>query len=191
MNTVNLTAQFFVASKAAAAAVLLAASAMLNAPPVQAHDSDTCRPVVKSARTDFPTSAQRAGAHGAVVVSIQIDSNGRASDVTVIESSGHGDLDRAAVESVRKHWAFDIAHCTAADLQREQTARVEFIRAKPTTLYATRDTQAIAKARQLRTNQQCHTAEVDANQTVFSCFQTAEQLAAESQAPTPQLQATR
>ena len=191
MNTVNVATQLFVASKGAAAAVLLAASAMLNVPAVQAHDSGTCRPVVKSARTDFPTAAQRAGAHGAVVVGIQIDSNGRASAVTVVDSSGHDDLDRAAVDSVRNHWVFDVLNCTAADLQREQTARVEFIRAKPTTLYATRDAQAIAKARQLRTNQQCHTAEVGANETVFSCFQTAEQLAAKSKVPNPQLQATR
>jgi TonB family protein len=191
MNAVNLTTQLFVKSTVSTAAVLLATFAVLSAPTAQAHDSDTCRPVVKSARTDFPTAAQRGGAHGAVVVSIRIDSHGRAQDATVVESSGFSKLDQAAIDSVRKHWEFDISNCTAADLQREQTASVEFVRAKSATLYATRDAHAIAKAREWRTNQQCYSAEVDANETVFSCFETAEQIAAKGKAPNPQLQATR
>lgn len=191
MNAVSPRTRLFSKPNGAAAAILLAASALSNASVAQAHDSNECRPVVTSARTDFPAAAQRVGAHGAVVVNIRIDSDGRASEVTVAESSGHDTLDGAAVASVREHWLFDVTGCTAADLQREQTASVEFIRAKPTTLYATRDARAIAQARQLRNNQQCHTAEVDANETVFSCLQTAEQLAAKSTAPSPQLQATR
>lgn len=191
MNAVSLITRFFVAPKGLSAAVLLAALAALGAPAARAHDSDVCHPVVKSARTDFPTAAQRAGAHGALVVRIRIDASGRAQDAKVIESSGYDELDRAAVDSVRAHWEFDTAHCTDADLQTEQTARIEFARTKPATLYATRDAHAVARVRELRANQQCYTAEVDANETVFSCFQTAEQLAAKRKAPSPLLQATR
>lgn len=49
----------------------------------------------------YPSAARRAGLEGEVVVEVRIDSEGEILSVDLHESSGHGSLDRAALEAVR------------------------------------------------------------------------------------------
>lgn len=49
----------------------------------------------------YPSAARRAGLEGEVVVEVRIDSEGEILSVALHESSGHGSLDRAALEAVR------------------------------------------------------------------------------------------
>jgi len=54
----------------------------------------------------YPTSSERAGEEGTVLVEVQVDANGRAIDVHVARSSGFDALDTAAVRAV-KQWRFN------------------------------------------------------------------------------------
>jgi protein TonB len=47
----------------------------------------------------YPVSAQRAGEEGTVVLRVYVSDLGRPQNVKVAQSSGHPDLDNAAVES--------------------------------------------------------------------------------------------
>ncbi len=53
----------------------------------------------------YPLVAQRRGLEGVVVVAVSLDVKGRPQQVAVKVSSGHGILDQAALQSVRK-WQF-------------------------------------------------------------------------------------
>lgn len=57
---------------------------------------------------EYPRSALRAGASGNVVLRIEVQANGRPGAVSVVQSSRHRDLDRAAVQAVRR-WRFQPA----------------------------------------------------------------------------------
>ena len=57
---------------------------------------------------DYPREAFRAGEQGRVLLSVQVGADGVPTDVQVAESSRSRDLDRAAVEAVRK-WRFEPA----------------------------------------------------------------------------------
>src|ERR1044072_3128846 len=52
-----------------------------------------------------PPAARRAGEEGTVRLKVLVDTNGRASNVAVTQSSGFTRLDQAAMEAVRK-WRF-------------------------------------------------------------------------------------
>lgn len=56
----------------------------------------------------YPAAALRAGVGGTVMVRAELDANGQPVDVDVIRRSGNRDLDRAAVQAVRK-WRFEPA----------------------------------------------------------------------------------
>lgn len=56
----------------------------------------------------YPAAALRAGIGGTVMVRAELDANGQPVDVDVIRRSGNRDLDRAAVQAVRK-WRFEPA----------------------------------------------------------------------------------
>lgn len=49
----------------------------------------------------YPRSARRRGKEGAVTLEIRVSDSGKVSDTTVVSSSGHRDLDAAAVSAVR------------------------------------------------------------------------------------------
>lgn len=57
---------------------------------------------------DYPQAARRRGYEGLVVLSVTVETDGRAMEVTVKDSSGHEVLDRAALDAVRR-WRFDPA----------------------------------------------------------------------------------
>ena len=65
------------------------------------------RPLYKQNPTPpYPRKARRLGYEGIVMLKVLIDENGRVDELTVLESSGHTVLDRAASSAVRK-WLFE------------------------------------------------------------------------------------
>ncbi|MBR3624242.1 MAG: energy transducer TonB [Selenomonadaceae bacterium] len=58
--------------------------------------------VISAAAPEYPYSAQQNGDEGTVVVRILLNKSGGIDEVTVSESSGHGSLDRAAVNAARR-----------------------------------------------------------------------------------------
>ena len=54
----------------------------------------------------YPLKARRLGYEGIVMLKVLIDEDGRVDDLTVLESSGHSVLDRAALSAVKK-WLFE------------------------------------------------------------------------------------
>jgi len=56
----------------------------------------------------YPAAALRAGIGGTVMVRAELDASGQPIDVDVVRRSGNRDLDRAAVQAVRK-WRFEPA----------------------------------------------------------------------------------
>ncbi|MFC1867894.1 TonB family protein [Thermodesulfobacteriota bacterium] len=61
---------------------------------------------VRKKRPKYPRAARRRGYEGTVVLKALIDTGGGVKDLNILESSGHGILDRAAEDSVRK-WLFE------------------------------------------------------------------------------------
>jgi protein TonB len=57
---------------------------------------------------EYPAAAARTQEEGIVLVRVNVDANGTPTDVNVARRSGSRDLDRAAVDAVRK-WRFDPA----------------------------------------------------------------------------------
>jgi len=136
-----------------------------------AHASDeACRVTVESNRTAFPANAQRLGHFGTVRVAVQVDASGRAERANVEDSSGHATLDRAAVDSVLKHWEFGVANCTAQDLAQLQTVDVVFHRAKSLTLSTSVNREAIAEVARLRASENCDVRRISSDTTIASCI---------------------
>jgi len=86
-----------------------AAAPSTQAPATPAQAAGTREPQVLSAPPpEYPTAALRAGATGEVVLRIDVDAQGRPTDVTVVSSSRNRELDRAALRAVRR-WRFEPA----------------------------------------------------------------------------------
>jgi protein TonB len=65
------------------------------------------RPIYKqNTPPPYPRKARRLGYEGIVMLKVLINENGRVDDLTVLKSSGHNVLDRAALSAVRK-WLFE------------------------------------------------------------------------------------
>lgn len=54
----------------------------------------------------YPTDAQLARRQGTVRLSWTVTTDGEVKDLQVVTSSGHSDLDRAAVDAVKRRWKF-------------------------------------------------------------------------------------
>jgi protein TonB len=67
-------------------------------------------PLAGNQTPKYPPQALRAGVEGSVSVRVEVDANGNATDVQVVERSGERsrDLDRAVTDAVRK-WRFEPA----------------------------------------------------------------------------------
>ncbi|MGQ4661427.1 TonB family protein [Lysobacter sp. F6437] len=57
----------------------------------------------------YPVRALRAGAEGTVLLEVLVDTDGQPLEVTIARSSGHRELDRAALRHVLAHWRFQPA----------------------------------------------------------------------------------
>lgn len=83
-------------------------------PPDSQRDRTLSGSVLKIARPlykqntspPYPRKARRMGYEGTVMLKVLINENGRVDDLTVLKSSGHTVLDRAALSAVRK-WLFE------------------------------------------------------------------------------------
>jgi TonB family protein len=154
------------------AAALTSASSLALMLPHSASGAESahCAPQPANVRTQFPVNSQLRGEHGLVRLSVALNSDGRASHVAVVESSGYRSLDRAAASSVRKTWIFDVGHCTAAQLSAERIVDVVFRRAPGPTLSHFVSAKAVAQERALATNPACHAANDEVGTAIFSCI---------------------
>ena len=105
-----------------ATASLLTSSMLVSLPAA----AEGCEPRAVQNETRFPERAQLRGHRGTVYVKVNIDENGRATATSLHRSSGHRLLDRAAEQSVRKNWVFDVSTCTQQDLRGEHLVAVEY-----------------------------------------------------------------
>ena len=155
------------------AAALTSASALtLMLPQSTSAEEPACDPQPANVRTQFPVTSQLRGEHGLVRLSVALNADGRASHVAVVESSGYRSLDRAAVNSVRKTWVFDVSHCTAAGLSAARTVDVVFRRVPGPTLSHFVSAKAVAQERALAANPACHVANDEVGTAIFSCIAT-------------------
>jgi len=88
--------------------------------------AQTCTPHALESPTKFPMRSQLRGQAGIVYLNIRVDENGRATSTELARSSGHRLLDRAAQESVRSDWLFDVSDCTRKDLPANHLIAVEY-----------------------------------------------------------------
>ncbi len=84
----------------------------------QARYRDTPQP-------HYPDSARRAGREGRVLLRVLVDAEGRAKAVEVNSSSGHGMLDQAASEALKK-WRFVPAHADGRPIETWVKVPIEF-----------------------------------------------------------------
>jgi TonB family protein len=154
------------------AAALTSASAITLMLPQSASAAEPahCAPQPANVRTQFQVNSQLRGEHGLVRLSVALNADGRAATVAVLESSGYASLDRAAVNSVRKTWVFDVGQCTAAQLSAERTVDVVFRRASGPTLAHFVSPKAVAQERALAANPACHAANDEVGTAIFSCI---------------------
>jgi periplasmic protein TonB len=73
----------------------------------------------------YPAQSRRAGEEGTVTVRVLVDPNGRPSDVSVAQSSGHPRLDQAAMEAIKK-WRFAAAVQGGSAVAAYTTVKVTF-----------------------------------------------------------------
>lgn len=71
--------------------------------PVRGSDRDP-QPIART-QPDYPPQAFRNHEEGTVLVRVDVDANGTATNADVVKRSGSRDLDRAAMDAVRK-WQF-------------------------------------------------------------------------------------
>lgn len=74
---------------------------------------------------DYPAAAMRAGAEGTVMVRVEVGTDGAPLSVDIAERSGSRDLDRAAVEAVRR-WRFQPAQRDGQPVVGAVTVPIDF-----------------------------------------------------------------
>jgi protein TonB len=74
----------------------------------------------------YPEMARRMGEHGSVQLHISVAASGEITDVTLAQSSGHADLDQAALEWVKSHWRYHAATKNGTAIASQTSAVVVF-----------------------------------------------------------------
>lgn len=95
------------------------------ASPATPLDAPPQRIAEQSPPPEYPASALRSGRSGVVVLSVQVDADGRPTRVRVSQRSGTRELDRAAVEAVRR-WRFRPAQANGQAVPGEVEVPIEF-----------------------------------------------------------------
>jgi TonB family protein len=152
--------------KAAVAIALLSSPFMVNAADVAANG---CKPGLIQTRTDFPQRSQDQGEYGDVTLLVKVGADGRASSVAVHKTSGFVALDKAAVESVTKHWRFSVGHCSPEQLELSYDVDVRYEQPVRYTLANSIDWKAVARAKKLANDDQCFVSSNDIDTKVFTC----------------------
>lgn len=109
-----------------ARSALLATVSMSLLLPALASADATCEPHAVQSPTKFPIRSQLRGQSGIVYLNVTVDENGRATRTALERSSGYRLLDRAASESVRNDWIFDVSKCIRKDLPVSRVVTVEY-----------------------------------------------------------------
>jgi TonB family protein len=97
---------------------------------VMTKDSGRCEPRILRTPTRFPENARSNGASGEVQIQVLLGE--RVLESRLARSSGYALLDRAAIDSVREDWEFDVSHCNASSLPISTVVTVNYIRAPVT-----------------------------------------------------------
>ena len=79
------------------------------APPASASAASSAPVPLSQPAPRYPREAMRAGAEGLVRVSVEVGPDGVPTSVSLASGSGHRELDRAALDAVRR-WRFSPAH---------------------------------------------------------------------------------
>jgi TonB family protein len=85
-----------------------------------------CDPTVVASPTRYPLQSQVRGQEGAVLFEVEVDESGRVADARLLRSSGHSRLDRAASQSIRDGWLFNVTGCERKDLPASDLITVEY-----------------------------------------------------------------
>lgn len=96
-----------------------------SAPLANAGGTRGAAPIGDNPKPAYPFGARRRGEQGRVVLRVMVMPSGDASTVDVAESSGHGRLDKAALETVR-HWRFVPARRGGVPVAAEVTVPIRF-----------------------------------------------------------------
>jgi periplasmic protein TonB len=89
------------------------------APPAPAE------PIVAThTKPPYPPISQRLGEHGVTLLNVSIDASGRATDATVVTSSGSARLDAAAVEYVKQRYRWKPATRDGKPVATTQALRI-------------------------------------------------------------------
>ena len=76
-------------------------------------------------KPDYPSEARMAHQEGAVLLSVEVSADGRATEVSLKHSSGYPLLDRAAIEAVRE-WIFQPAQAAGLPVSSRVDVPVRF-----------------------------------------------------------------
>lgn len=97
-----------------------------NATPVAMAPGDQPVPLPgQKPAPEYPRAALRNGESGTVLVRVAVDASGMPTDVTLEKNSGSRDLDRAALEAVRK-WRFQPAQRDGQPVPASLVIPIEF-----------------------------------------------------------------
>jgi periplasmic protein TonB len=80
--------------------------APLIAPAPQETDSSEALLVLKNPAPRYPPRAVARGMQGKVQFRVTVDIKGRVQDIALVATSGHRELDRAALSHIKRHWLF-------------------------------------------------------------------------------------
>ena len=98
--------------------------------PVQAAPASTPAVLVRSVNPRYPTQAQRSRASGFVVVSFTVTSEGRTSNIKVVDAQPRHVFERAAIDAVER-WEFKPATRDGQPVDSTITNRINFSLGQP------------------------------------------------------------
>jgi protein TonB len=81
--------------------------------------------VIKGAKPDYPLTARKQGLEGTVHLRVTVSADGRVTSVTIVETSGHAILDRAARDGVSR-WRFSPARRATGAIASVIDVPIEF-----------------------------------------------------------------
>jgi len=98
-----------------------------QSPPMSAPIKiDTEPALISNPRPPYPAQARKNGLEGTVYIKISIDISGKISSASLLRSSGHQELDAAALKTVKEKWRFRPASASGLPVPSEKTIAVEF-----------------------------------------------------------------
>jgi protein TonB len=74
----------------------------------------------------YPSSARRLGIQGTTMLRVYVAADGQVTDIQVEQTAGHPDLDRAAIDAVRR-WRFEPGRRGAEAIGMEVRLPVQFV----------------------------------------------------------------